>query len=206
MRPARSPAPRATLKLLWYACCWLPHTAAATAVPRCHRSMRLHPNRKRACAVRTGAARTSSGAAAAAPELDARRAASNTCFARAEFAVVISCRVAACPRPRCFHFIRCGRRSGFHAPEPVGSCGIWGAYCIRWLGIVLHACLLGGGHAMLLCCMCCLRTCRCVRSTGMRCRERLAWPPAEQTHGLGARGHCLPCAMSTHMSAGRALC
>ena len=43
---------------------------------------------------------------------------------------------------------------------------------------------------MLLCCMCCLRTCRCVRSTGMRCRERLAWPPAEQARGVDARGFC----------------
>ncbi len=33
-------------------------------------SMRSHPSRKRACAVRAGAARTSSGAAPAAPELD----------------------------------------------------------------------------------------------------------------------------------------
>ncbi len=34
----------------------------------------------------------------------------------------------------------------------------------------------------------CLRTCRCVCSPGMRCSERLAWPPAKESHSHDARG------------------
>ncbi len=52
----------------------------------------------------------------------------------------------------------------------------------------------------------CLRTCRCVRSTGMRCGERLAWPPAEESHSQDAEGLCPTLRHErTHVSWPRAL-
>jgi len=207
MRLARSPAPRATLKLLWYAAGWLlaaahtgshsrakvPQEYALASKSRAHVRCEQEPHGCQAALPRPRRSLTRAGPHRARAS---RGLTSQWCFMQGCSmpagpvlplhpvwqAVALPC-ASACRRL-------------LHMRRQVYMLACHCATCLP----------ARGGHTMLLCCKCacahadaCAQR-ACVAASGSRGRRRRSRTAKMQ------KGFALPCAMSAHMSAGRALC